>query len=80
MTRGLTQLLLALLTQAVFAAGMTSNEVARVLAQAIARAQQIEPQAVIAVVDREGFGRRIIPMHPDEIGRMVVTQIGALGE
>ncbi len=29
-------------------------------------------------VDREGFGRRIIPMHPDEIGRMVVTQIGAL--
>ena len=55
MTRGLTQLLLALLTQAVFAAGMTSNEVARVLAQAIARAQQIEPQAVIAVVDREGF-------------------------
>lgn len=28
--------------------------------------------------DREGFGRRIIPMHPDEIGRMVVTQVGAL--
>ena len=29
-------------------------------------------------VDREGFGRRIIPMSPDEIGRMVVTQIAAL--
>jgi UPF0271 protein len=29
-------------------------------------------------VDREGFGRRIIPMHPDEIGRMVVAQVGAL--
>jgi UPF0271 protein len=29
-------------------------------------------------LDREGFGRRIIPMHPNEIGRMVVTQIGAL--
>ena len=29
-------------------------------------------------VDREGFGRRVIPMHPDEIGRMVVAQIGAL--
>ncbi len=28
--------------------------------------------------DREGFGRRIIPMRPDEIGRMVVTQVGAL--
>lgn len=28
--------------------------------------------------DREGFGRRIIPMRPDEIGRMVVAQIGAL--
>jgi len=28
--------------------------------------------------DREGFGRRIIPMQPDEIGRMVVAQTGAL--
>jgi UPF0271 protein len=31
-----------------------------------------------AYLDREGFGRRIIPMHPDEIGRMVVAQVGAL--
>ena len=54
-TRSLIQLLLGLLTQAVFASGMTSDEVARVLAQAISRAQQIEPHAVIAVVDREGF-------------------------
>lgn len=29
-------------------------------------------------VDREGFGRRIIPMQPDEIGRMVVAQVAAL--
>jgi len=29
-------------------------------------------------VDREGFGRRVIPMQPDEIGRMVVAQVGAL--
>lgn len=29
-------------------------------------------------VDREGFGRRVIPMHPAEIGRMVVAQVGAL--
>jgi UPF0271 protein len=28
--------------------------------------------------DREGFGRRVIPMHPDEIGRMVVAQVAAL--
>lgn len=28
--------------------------------------------------DREGFGRRIIPMRPDEAGRMVVAQVGAL--
>jgi len=28
--------------------------------------------------DREGFGRRIIPMTPDEIGRMCAAQIGAL--
>ena len=55
MTRSLIQLLLGLLTQTVFASDMTSIEVARVLAQAISRAQQIEPQAVIAVVDREGF-------------------------
>ncbi|MDA5094125.1 LamB/YcsF family protein [Aliiroseovarius sp. KMU-50] len=28
--------------------------------------------------DREGFGRRVIPMAPEEIGRMVAAQIGAL--
>jgi UPF0271 protein len=28
--------------------------------------------------DREGFGRRVIPMHPAEIGRMVAAQVGAL--
>lgn len=27
--------------------------------------------------DREGFGRRVIPMSPDEIARMVAAQIGA---
>ena len=60
MTRGLAKLFLALcalLAPGAFAASpqMTSNEVARVLAQAIARAEQIETNAVIAVVDREGF-------------------------
>lgn len=28
--------------------------------------------------DREGFGRRVIPMKPAEVGRMVAAQIGAL--
>jgi 5-oxoprolinase (ATP-hydrolysing) subunit A len=28
--------------------------------------------------DREGFGRRVIPMPPAEIGRMVTAQVGAL--
>jgi UPF0271 protein len=28
--------------------------------------------------DREGFGRRVIPMTPPEIGRMVAAQVGAL--
>jgi 5-oxoprolinase (ATP-hydrolysing) subunit A len=28
--------------------------------------------------DREGFGRRIIPMNPAEIGRLVIAQVGAL--
>lgn len=28
--------------------------------------------------DREGFGRRVIPMQPDQIGRMVLAQTGAL--
>ena len=28
--------------------------------------------------DREGFGRRIIPMTPGEIGRMVAAQAGSL--
>src|SRR5436190_5679932 len=34
---------------------LSSNEVAQVIAQAISRAEQISPQATIAVVDREGF-------------------------
>jgi UPF0271 protein len=28
--------------------------------------------------DREGFGRRVIPMQPAEIGRIVAAQVGAL--
>lgn len=57
MIRWFIQLLPALLIPAVYASdtGMTSNEVRRVIKQAISRAEQIEPHAIIAVVDREGF-------------------------
>ena len=55
MNRSVLQVLLALLIQAFSASGMTTTEVSAVLTQAISRAQQIEPRAVIAVVDREGF-------------------------
>jgi uncharacterized protein GlcG (DUF336 family) len=56
-TRALAQFLFASLALAATAADtrMFSNEVARVISQSISRAQQIEPGAVIAVVDREGF-------------------------
>ncbi len=55
MIRRFIQLLPALLIPAVLASDMTSNEVRRVIKQAISRAEKIEPKAVIAVVDREGF-------------------------
>ena len=55
MIRSVIRLLLVLLVPAVFASGMTSVEVTLVLTQAISRAQEIEPKAVIAVVDREGY-------------------------
>ena len=57
MTRSFVPLLLALLALAACAddTRMTSNEVARVIVQAISRAERISPHATIAVVDREGF-------------------------
>ncbi|MEO5714046.1 MAG: heme-binding protein [Luteolibacter sp.] len=76
MTRSLILLLLALLTQAVLASDMTSDEVSRVLAQAISRARQIEPKAVIAVVDREGFvlGVWSVAKPPKAIDEMATAQ------
>ena len=57
MIRSPAQLLIALLALAASAAetDMTSDEVAKVITQAISRAEEIEPHATIAVVDREGF-------------------------
>lgn len=44
----------------------------------LARERGVVVGAHPGYADREGFGRRIIPMTPAEIGRMVAAQIGAL--
>lgn len=44
----------------------------------LAAARGVTVGAHPGYADREGFGRRIIPMAPAEIGRMVAAQIGAL--
>lgn len=43
-----------------------------------AKAKSVVIGAHPGYADREGFGRRIIPMAPEEIGRMVAAQIGSL--
>ncbi len=43
-----------------------------------ARQRDVVVGAHPGYLDREGFGRRVIPMAPDQIGRMVAAQIGAL--
>ncbi|PID60575.1 MAG: hypothetical protein CSB44_10120 [Gammaproteobacteria bacterium] len=45
---------------------------------ALARANGVSIGAHPGYADKAGFGRRVIPMHPDEIGRMCAAQIGAL--
>lgn len=45
---------------------------------AAAAARGVSVGAHPGYADREGFGRRVIPMAPDEIGRMVAAQVGAL--
>lgn len=44
----------------------------------LARDQGVSVGAHPGYNDREGFGRRIIPMQPAEITRMVAAQVGAL--
>lgn len=44
----------------------------------IAKEQGVVVGAHPGYNDREGFGRRVIPMHPAEISHMVAAQIGAL--
>lgn len=45
---------------------------------ALARDNGVNVGAHPGFNDREGFGRRVIPMSPGEIGRMCAAQIGAL--
>jgi uncharacterized protein GlcG (DUF336 family) len=54
---------------------MTSNEVVRVLTQAIARAEQIMPNAVIAVVDREGYILGVWTMDGDTTNQIAQLNI-----
>lgn len=44
----------------------------------LARERGVTVGAHPGYADREGFGRRVIPMPPDAIGRMVAAQVGAL--
>jgi UPF0271 protein len=44
----------------------------------LARERGVVVGAHPGYADREGFGRRVIPMQPAEIGRMVAAQVGAL--
>lgn len=48
----------------------------RTLSLAVARGVVIGAHPGYA--DREGFGRRVLPMSPPEIGRMVAAQVGTL--
>lgn len=44
----------------------------------LARERGVTVGAHPGYADRQGFGRRVIPMAADEIGRMVAAQVGAL--
>ncbi|MDA8746674.1 LamB/YcsF family protein [Litoreibacter sp.] len=44
----------------------------------LAKANGVSVGAHPGYNDREGFGRRVIPMPPEEVARMCVAQIGAL--
>jgi uncharacterized protein GlcG (DUF336 family) len=54
---------------------MTSNEVAQVLVQAIARAKKIVPNAIIAVADREGFVLGVWTMDGDTTNTLAQLNI-----
>jgi UPF0271 protein len=71
--------MLAIVTSANVACGGHASDpetMFRTLSEAAARGVVVGAHPGYA--DREGFGRRVIPMAPAEIGRMVAAQVGAL--
>ena len=71
--------MLSLVTSANVAAGGHASDPDTMFATlSLAAARGVVVGAHPGYADREGFGRRVIPMRPDEIGRMVAAQTGAL--
>lgn len=71
--------MLSLVTSANVAAGGHASDPDTMFATLTLAAQRgVVVGAHPGYPDREGFGRRVIPMTPDQIGRMVVAQVGAL--
>lgn len=71
--------MLALVTSANIACGGHASDPETMFATlAMAAARGVSVGAHPGYADREGFGRRLIPMSPAEITRMVAAQIGAL--
>jgi UPF0271 protein len=71
--------MLAIVTSANIACGGHASDpetMFRTLTEAASRGVVVGAHPGYA--DREGFGRRVIPMTPPEIGRMVAAQVGAL--
>jgi uncharacterized protein GlcG (DUF336 family) len=79
--RWLTSILVALAAFSAIAGDtrLTSSEVAQVITQAISRAEQISPEATIAVVDREGFVVGVWSLRPTVSELDVVDAITKAG-
>lgn len=71
--------MLALVTSANVACGGHAGDPDTMAATlALARTRGVTVGAHPGYADREGFGRRVIPMDSDQIARMVACQIGSL--
>lgn len=71
--------MLAVVTSANVAAGGHASDPETMYRTLLATAERgVVVGAHPGYPDREGFGRRVIPMQPPEIARMIAAQIGAL--
>ncbi len=78
-TMGDDKAMLALVTSAnVACGGHASDPETMFETLSLAAEQHVIVGAHPGYNDRDGFGRRVIPMSPQEIGRMVAAQVGAL--